>query len=200
MSRTSWPVHGTRLDGHDHRSLGGVVLLSDWAQRSFGLRTRDRVAGGRALAVRSSSWFFSPLFARLLALAVCASGISRRRERGRIHAEPARPGAGAGKIRDAAMRSPRGPRHGTSFPRQSGARAERARGVRRSPRHASADRARRSCCCTGWRARIKQKPKGRRVEALHRIRWGGPHGDEMPGLRLEMKQVSARAIKHASSS
>ena len=58
--------------------LGGVVLLSDWAQRSFySSRTRDRVAGrGALLAVPLLILILlSPLFARLLALAV-----SRQRE------------------------------------------------------------------------------------------------------------------------
>ncbi|HEX9443675.1 MAG TPA: M48 family metallopeptidase [Candidatus Binatia bacterium] len=58
--------------------LGGVVLLSDWAQRSFySSRTRDRVAGrGALLAVPLLLLvLLSPLFARLLAMAV-----SRQRE------------------------------------------------------------------------------------------------------------------------
>src|SRR5581483_1613805 len=58
--------------------LGGVVLLSDWAQRSFySSRTRDRVAGkGALLAVPLLLLIIvAPLFSRLLAMAV-----SRQRE------------------------------------------------------------------------------------------------------------------------
>ena len=58
--------------------LGGIVLLSDWAQRTFySSRTRDRVAGrGALLAVPLLLLIIvSPIFSRLLALAV-----SRQRE------------------------------------------------------------------------------------------------------------------------
>jgi heat shock protein HtpX len=58
--------------------FGGVVLLSDWAQRSFySSRTRDRVAGpGALLAIPALLLIvLAPLMSRLLAMAV-----SRQRE------------------------------------------------------------------------------------------------------------------------
>jgi heat shock protein HtpX len=58
--------------------LGGVVLLSDWAQRTFYTsRTRDRISGRGALLALPLLLLIivAPLFSRLLALAV-----SRQRE------------------------------------------------------------------------------------------------------------------------
>jgi heat shock protein HtpX len=58
--------------------LGGIVLLSDWAQRTFySSRTRNRVASGSALLAIPALLLIvlSPLMSRLLAMAV-----SRQRE------------------------------------------------------------------------------------------------------------------------
>jgi heat shock protein HtpX len=58
--------------------FGGIVLLSDWAQRTFYTsRTRDRLAGGGALLAIPALLLIvlSPLISRLLAMAV-----SRQRE------------------------------------------------------------------------------------------------------------------------
>lgn len=58
--------------------LGGVALLSDWAQRSFySSRTRQRLGGKSALLIIPAFLLilFSPLISRLLAMAV-----SRQRE------------------------------------------------------------------------------------------------------------------------
>jgi heat shock protein HtpX len=58
--------------------LGGVVLLSDWAQRSFySTRSRQRLGSGAALLMIPAFLLivFAPLISRLLAMAV-----SRQRE------------------------------------------------------------------------------------------------------------------------
>jgi len=98
--------------------LGGVVLLSDWAQRSFySSRTRDRVAGpGALLAIPLLLLIVvAPIFSRLLAMAV-----SRQREylADATGAEYTRNPLGLAhaleKIRDAAMpltRAGRGTAH-----------------------------------------------------------------------------------------
>ncbi|HEY1371247.1 MAG TPA: M48 family metallopeptidase [Candidatus Binatia bacterium] len=98
--------------------LGGVVLLSDWAQRSFySSRTRDRFAGKGALLTLPLLLLIvvAPLFSRLLAMAVsrqreyladAASAEYTRNPLGLAHALE--------KIRDAAMpfsRATRGTAH-----------------------------------------------------------------------------------------
>ncbi len=94
--------------------LGGVVLLSDWAQRSFySSRTRDRIAGPGALIAAPLLLLIvvAPLFSRLLAMAV-----SRQREylADAAAAEYTRNPLGLAhaleKIRDAAMPLGRGTR------------------------------------------------------------------------------------------